>query len=179
MCLCVCVRYRNPNHWTNFNEMRNSWRSWPRNGFHVCLKKNWPRDGLLTLINLSLPNCALYGKFHKTNIVGHTQQWVCVQNNFLSDHSLVFILQPLIEVAFALPGTSASKLIKIPLSNSIAIRKLIPTWWYWNLDKNNVVCVHVYHSKVFNLPISHLLDCFAHILLFAHCAGCGIKNSTC
>ncbi len=32
--------YRCPNHWTNFNEIWNSWRSWPGNGFHVYLKKS-------------------------------------------------------------------------------------------------------------------------------------------
>jgi hypothetical protein len=44
---------------------------------HV-LNKIWPWAGLLRLENLSWPNCAHYRKIHITNVLGHTQQLMCV-----------------------------------------------------------------------------------------------------
>ncbi len=41
-------------------------------------KKIWHWAGLLRLENLSWPDCELYRKIHKTNVLGHTQQCVFV-----------------------------------------------------------------------------------------------------
>jgi len=73
--------------------------------FLCMLEKIWPLAGLLRPENLSWPNLAFCRKFHKTKVVGHTQQWVCVLNNIFGlHHSMAFwgcffIFQPLIEAA--------------------------------------------------------------------------------
>jgi hypothetical protein len=42
------------------------------------LKKIQPQASLLRPENLLWPNCALYRKFYRTKVAGHTQQSVCV-----------------------------------------------------------------------------------------------------
>ncbi len=81
-CVCVCtcarvyIRYRNPNHWTDLNEICHGdtpqWGKGSYLGFDPIpppLGQGGPKQGLPCLCSLN--NCSIWCKFYQTKAVGH------------------------------------------------------------------------------------------------------------